>query len=172
MSRTRVPPPPAGADAAAYGVLAHQPELLRDFQRLYGTLWSHGRLDHPTKEVARIRNARAVGCRYCRNVRFAGAREQGLDEDAVALIDDGWERSPLSARHKLAIAWTDAFLGAPASVDPDLRERMLREFSPAEIVELTAGLALFLGFAKIAVALGQQPDAMPITVLPTPDRPA
>ena len=49
---------------------------------------------------------------------------------------------------------------------------MLREFSPQEIVELTAGLALFLGFAKIAVALGQQPDAMPVTVVPTPDRPA
>lgn len=172
MSRTRVPPAPAGADAAAYGVLAHQPELLHDFQRLYGTLWTHGRLDHPTKEVARIRNARTVGCSYCRNVRFAGAREQGLDEDAVALVDDGWERSPLGARHKLAIAWTDAFLGAPAAVDADLRARMLREFTPAEIVELTAGLALFQGFAKIAVALGQQPDAMPVTVVPTPDRPA
>ena len=168
----RVPPPPAGPDAATHGVLAHQPELLRAFQRLYGTLWSHGRVDHATKEVARIRNARSVGCRYCRNVRFAGARAEGLAEDDVALIDDGWERSALTARHKLAIAWADAFRNAPGDVDPDLRARMLREFSPQEIVELTAGLALFLGFAKIAVALGQQPDAMPVTIVPTPDRPA
>ena len=167
----RVPPPPAGPDAATHGVLAHQPELLRAFQRLYGTLWSHGRVDHATKEVARIRNARSVGCRYCRNVRFAGARAQGLAEDDVALIDDGWERSTLTGRHKLAIAWADAFRNEPGRVDPDLRARMLREFSPQEIVELTAGLALFLGFAKIAVALGQQPEAMPVTVIPTPTRP-
>jgi AhpD family alkylhydroperoxidase len=142
------------------------------FQRLYGTLWSHGCVDHPTKEVARIRNARMVGCRYCRNIRFAAARAHGLDEDAVTLIDAGWERSLLSARHKLVIAWTDAFLADPGAVDPELRERMLREFTAEEIVELTAGLALFLGFAKIAVALGQQPHAMPVTVIPTPDRPA
>lgn len=164
-------PPPTGPDAATHGVLAHQPELLRAFRRLYGTLWSHGRVDHATKEVARIRNARSVGCRYCRNVRFAGARAQGLDEDDVALIDDGWERSTLTGRHKLAIAWADAFRREPGHVDADLRARMLREFSPEEIVELTAGLALFLGFAKIAVALGQQPDAMPVTVVPTPERP-
>jgi AhpD family alkylhydroperoxidase len=167
----RVPPPPAGPDAATHGVLAHHPELLRAFRRLYGTLWSHGRVDQATKEVARIRNARSVGCRYCRNVRFAGARAQGLDEDDVALIDNGWEHSPLSDRHKLVIAWADAFRNDPRRVEPELRARMLREFSPEEIVELTAGLALFLGFAKIAVALGQQPDAMPVTVIPTPDRP-
>jgi len=165
---TRVPPPP---DGAAYGVLAHQPALLRAFQRLYGTLWSHGVLDAATKEVARIRNARTIGCRYCRNVRLAAAREQGLAEEDVGLVTEGWESSALRERHKLAIRWTDVFLGDPAALDAGLRERMLREFTPAELVELSAGLALFLGFAKIAVALGQQPEAMPVTMLPTPDRP-
>lgn len=169
-SRGRVPPPD-GPDAAAYGVLAHQPELLRAFQRLYGTLWSHGVLDAPTKEVARIRNARTIDCRYCRNVRFAAARQQGLDEQDVDLVTDGWEGTALRARHKLAIRWTDAFLGDPGAVEAGLRDHMLREFTPEEVVELTAGLALFAGFAKIAVALGQQPDAMPVTVLPTPARP-
>ena len=128
-------------------------------------------LDQATKEVARIRNARTVGCRYCRNVRFAGARAEGLDEEAVALVDAGFEGSRLSERHKLAIRWTDAFLQDPAHVDPGLRDAMLREFRPDELVELTVGLALFQGFAKIAVALGQQPDAMPVTVIPSPDPP-
>jgi hypothetical protein len=30
-------------------------------------------------------------------------------------------------------------------------------------------VALFMGFSKIAVALGQAPQNMPVTVLPTPD---
>lgn len=141
------------------------------FRQLYGTLWSHAVLDQPTKEVARIRNARTVDCRYCRNVRFAGAWAEGLAEADVALVADGYEGSGLSDRHKLAIRWTDAFLGdAGAAAADDLRAAMLREFTPEEIVELTAGLALFQGFAKIAVALGEQPGSMLVTVIPTPDR--
>jgi alkylhydroperoxidase family enzyme len=60
----RVPPPPPGPDAAAGGVLAHQPELLHAFLRLYGTLWSRGVLDPVTKEVVRLRNARITDCGY------------------------------------------------------------------------------------------------------------
>jgi hypothetical protein len=32
------------------------------FWKLYGEFWSHGALDHRTKEVARIRNARVTNC--------------------------------------------------------------------------------------------------------------
>ena len=67
----------------------------------------------PTKEVARLRNARITGCRYCRNVRFAAAREDGLSEDLVAQIDDGFEQSALSERHKAVIRYADVFLSDP-----------------------------------------------------------
>ena len=40
----------------------YQSELFTAFNRLYGTLWSLGLVDQPTKEVARIRNARIVDC--------------------------------------------------------------------------------------------------------------
>jgi AhpD family alkylhydroperoxidase len=165
----RVPP---AADAAQGGVLAHQPALLHAFQQLYGTLWSDGIVDLPTKEVVRLRNARTTGCNYCRNVRFAGARAAGLDEARVSMIADGFATSELSERHKTAIRWTDAFLHDPGAVPAELREAMRRTFTPAEIVELTVGAALFMGFSKIAIVLGQEPQAMPTTVIPTPTRPA
>ena len=166
----RVPPPSAAPseDPALRGPLGHQPELWRLFQRLYGTLWSRGVLDHATKEVARLRNARITGCGYCRNVRFEGARREGLTEALVEQIADGFEESTLSARHKLVIRYTDAFLADPAGIGTELPDAMRREFTPAEIVELTAGLALFMGFSKIAVVLGTAPESMPVTVIPTP----
>ena len=40
----------------------HQPELFAAFNRFYGTLWTEGTLDQPTKEVGRIRNARVNDC--------------------------------------------------------------------------------------------------------------
>lgn len=150
-------------------MLAHQPELLRAFLRLYGTLWSAGVVDHPTKEVARLRNARITNCNYCKNVRFAAARRDGLTEDAVAMINDDFEDSALSERHKAVIRYADVFLVDPSRLTEELRAEMRRHFTPAEIVELTAGLALFMGFSKIAVVLGQEPKTMPTTVVPTPD---
>jgi len=63
MNAPRVRPPPnPGRDAISGSALGHQPESLVAFMKLYGTLWSHGILDHPTKEIARIRNARTVDC--------------------------------------------------------------------------------------------------------------
>ncbi len=65
MSTTpRVPSAVPGQSAAFRTVFAHQPELLGAFHELYGTLWSHGVLDHATKEIARLRNARITDCGF------------------------------------------------------------------------------------------------------------
>jgi alkylhydroperoxidase family enzyme len=69
------------------------------------------------------------------------------------------------------LAWTDAFLAPEPQADEALRRQMLATFTPAEIVELTAGLALFMGFSKIALSLGGVPDNLPLMVQPTPDVP-
>ena len=86
-------------------------------------------------------------------------------------IQDGWQTSALTPRQKAVLAFTDAFLSPEPSADDALRREMLAHFTPAEIVELTAGLALFMGFSKIALALGGVPDNLPVNVQPTPDWP-
>ena len=80
----------------------HQPPLWEAFNRYYGTLWSDGVVDDPTKEVGRLRNARVTGCGICKNLRFETAREQGLEEEHVDLIDDAYADSTLPPRWKLA----------------------------------------------------------------------
>jgi AhpD family alkylhydroperoxidase len=151
-------------------VLAEQPEAMNAFWRLYGLLWSHGTVDHTVKEVARLRNARVTGCAYCRNVRFSIARDEGLTEDRVALITDEFERSALTEQEKTVIRFVDTFLTDPGGLSDPQRRALLEHFTPGQLVELTAGVALFMGFSKIAVALGPPPD-MPTLVIPTPDWP-
>jgi alkylhydroperoxidase family enzyme len=156
-------------DDPARGFSAAQPTVFASFERLYGVLWSAGVVDHPSKEVARLRNARVTGCKFCRNVRFAQARSDGLTEDLVDLLDDDYETSSLSDAHKAVLALTDAFLTDPGAPLADaLRLALVDHYGPAGTVELTAGLALFMGFSKIAVALGAFPDDFPIMVIPTP----
>jgi AhpD family alkylhydroperoxidase len=161
----------ADDDAISGSVLAEQPEALMRFLELYGTLWSHGRLPQSVKEVARLRNARVTDCAYCRSVRFAGAVDEGLTEDRVAHIDDDYASAEeLTEREKVAIRFTDHFLRGPGALTDSDRTELLEHFDPGELVELAAGVALFMGFSKIAVALGPPPE-MPTTVVPTPDWP-
>jgi len=162
-------PADADPDDPARGFSAAQPDLFASFERLYAVLWSGGVVDHPSKEVARLRNARVTGCRFCRNVRFARARRDGLTEDVVDLVADGYETTALTGAHKAVIGLTDAFLGDPrAGLDVTTRDQLLTHYGSAGTVELTAGLAFFMGFSKIAVALGAFPDDFPTTVIPTP----
>ena len=41
-----------------------RPELDERFRTLYGTMWTEGVVDHPTKELVRIRNARVTDCGF------------------------------------------------------------------------------------------------------------
>lgn len=166
--------PVVGADGTdpddpARGFSAAQPDLFASFERLYAVLWSAGVVDHPSKEVARLRNARVTGCKFCRNVRFDQARRDGLTEDMVDLLADGYETTALPDAHKAVLALTDTFLVDPRTgPDSTARDALLTHYGAAGTVELTCGLALFMGFSKIAVALGAFPDDFPTMVIPTP----
>jgi alkylhydroperoxidase family enzyme len=96
-------------------------------------------------------------------VRFAVAKNEGFDEQRVRDIgasdfDDG----SLDETDRLLLRYADCFLTHPASPEADLLERMKERFSDEQIVEMTAALALFSGFSKIAIALGPIPDNLPV----------
>ena len=159
----RIGPPEGGAS-----FFDHTPELFATFEAFYGELWQSPVLDQATKEVARLRNARVTGCGICRNLRFAGAVEQGLTEDFVEQIQDGYAESDLPDRWKLALRLADVVIGPrPGELDETLRKELLEEFSPAEIVELVLTTAIAQGMSKGAVAWGPAPD-IPLMVVPTP----
>ena len=103
-----------------------------------------------------------------KSILIADDSEYFRREFSAILIEDGFEASALDARSKLVIRYADVFLKNPGGLTDDLRAEMRREFSPEQIVELTAGLALFMGFSKIAVAIGGMPESLPTMVMPTP----
>ena len=84
-------------------------------------------------------------------------------------IEVGFEETALPERFKLAIRYADALIHDPVSVagDSALRNQLLAEFDPAEIVELTLTITMAMGFSKIAIAWGPPPP-MPVLEVPTP----
>ena len=88
------------------------------------------------------------------------AREQGLTEDQVTEIEDGYEESDLSSRDKAAIALTDAIIGDPRQVTPEVQARLREHFSDPEIVEMALGVGLFMSLSKVLITLGMEPEEM------------
>ncbi len=150
-------------------VLAHQPAIAASFFALYGRFWGSDVLAARIKEVARMRNARVTECGFCRNVRFDKAVAQGLGEEVVDDITDGYESSArLTDAEKAALKFTDALIHDPDLLTGDARAGLQRHLSPAQIAELGLGVTLFLALAKALITMGLEPEVMDRTVLPTP----
>ncbi len=74
----------------------------------------------------------------------------------------------MSNRLKLALQFADAFLGASGPPPTDVQAALLAEFTEAELVEMSIGLALFHGVSKMLIALGCEPEQMDLTESRTP----
>ncbi len=126
-----------GESAHFASVLAHQPEIAASFFALYGRFWGSNVLAARIKEVARMRNARVTECGFCRNVRFDTAVAQGLGEDVVDHITDGYQASDkLTPAEKASLTFTDALIHDPELLTGDARAALLRHLTPAQIAEL------------------------------------
>ena len=150
-------------------VLAHQPAIAESFFALYGRFWGSDVLAARIKEVARMRNARVTECGFCRNVRFDKAVAQGLGEEVVDDITDGYETSArLTDTEKAVLKFTDALIHDPELLNCDAKTALQRHLTPAQIAELGLGVTLFLALAKALITMGLEPEVMDRTVLPTP----
>lgn len=141
--------------------LAFVPETLQHYLLLNTAIWDEGPLSAADVELARLRNARHVGCVFCKAVRYDVAIEAGLDEARVNMINDEFMSSQLSHREKLILQFADLYLLAPAPPSPQLQQAMEQEFSEAERTHLALVMAYFNGFSRCAVALGGMPDELP-----------
>jgi hypothetical protein len=86
----------------------------------------------------------------------------------VAQIDEGYPESKLAQGEIVALELTDALVGRDVDVPERLRARLLSQFRSDEIVEMALGVAILHALSKALIALGLEPEVMPVTVLPTP----
>ena len=59
-------------------------------------------------------------------------------------------------------------LAGGSAPSPDLEARLRAHFNEAQIVELTYAMGSFIGYSKQIIALGFEPEAMDVTVVPVP----
>ena len=101
-------------------------------------------------------------------MRFSGARAEGLGEDEVAQIVDGYEGSSLPARERAALRLADAIVATPRPLDPEDHAALRSHWSEGQAAELALGIGLFHALSKALIVLGLEPPGMKLTELPSP----
>lgn len=121
---------------------AHVPAVLKTFTDAWMQTFVDGVVEHDLKELCRVYVTKTVKCGYCSAQRSVDA---GVDE---AFYDDllMFETSDrYSERQKAALAYTDAIVWDAGLATDEVWERLHREFTPPELVELGFFIALTSG---------------------------
>lgn len=137
-SREGTPRPESSA------IRAHVPACFWSFANSWQEIFRSGVCDHRIKELCRVYISRSVNCEYCGNQRSVQAAASGLAE---AKYDDllNFESSGrFTEREKAALAYAEAIAWRLPD-DDALWDRLHREFSEPELVELGCFIALTFG---------------------------
>ena len=169
-SKSRVTVTPASKTGhvirdSAFGLAA---DLLDPVVRLTHVNWAANSVNPGLIEMLRLRNARTVNCVICKSTRYEEARRDGMTEEKLAQVADGYLESNLDRREKLALEFADAYLRDPNIASPELMARLCEEFSRRQIGDMAIALATFNAMSRCAVSLGGMPDDMPVFTMSVP----
>jgi AhpD family alkylhydroperoxidase len=145
-----------GATALEQGmtrVLAHSPAVAKAVIVFGGTLFQSTALPRRLIELVRLRVAFHNQCRSCMAVRYQSAIDDGFTENLVCSLEKPLEAPDLTDREKAAVAYADISSIDHFSINDQTYANLRRYFSEAEIVELAAFIAYFIGFGRFAAGM-------------------
>jgi alkylhydroperoxidase family enzyme len=126
-------------------IRAHVPACFWFFADSWQNIFRNGVLDHSIKELCRLYVSRSVTCEYCGNQRSVKASKSGalIEEHVLDLLN--FEKSAkYDERQKAALAYAEAVVWRLDTNDA-FWDRMHREFTEPELVELGCMIGLTLG---------------------------
>lgn len=166
-------PEHADGSGALDRIFGLRPDLYEPFLAFYSTFWTHRLLDPVVLELCRLRVAHLLGCKSETRVRYQPALDAGLTEDQVSALPQ-WPTSPLfSDAHRAALAFAEQFVIDVEGIGSELRDAVADHFEVAGLVALCEVLALFDGFCRFRIVLGEGDDpgeAIVVIPGPAPDR--
>ena len=155
--------------------LANSPEILTSYLPFLRAVAGAGQLDQRTKELAAVQVALENHCLYTASHRCASAQRQGISSAELEALASG-DLSPFAPHERLAVGIAQSmsrsptllkFDEAPQLVNQDVLRSAQETFSPAALLELILGIAVWNGLARFHRAMGLELDmpAPPAAVL-------
>lgn len=108
--------------------------------------------------MIKLRASQINGCAYCLDMHWKDARAIGETEQRLYMLD-AWRESPFySDRERAALAWTEALtLVGEGHVPDNVYDEARKNFSEAELVNLTLAVVAINGWNRISIAFRNTP---------------
>ncbi len=115
-------------------------------------------LEAPLLELVRLRASQMNGCAYCIDLHTKDARAAGESEQRLYALS-AWRETPFfTNRERAGLEWTESVTDVGGSHVPDgVYQRVRREFTDTEMVNLTMAIVAINGWNRIAVAMRMVP---------------
>jgi len=137
--------------------LGRRPQLLTAVAAHEVALVTSARVDARLKALAGIKAAALVNCEFCLDIGSAFSRAEGLTESQLQALSSFRGSEEFDETEKLVLELAEAMTRTPTHVNEDLRQALLDQFSPAQLVELAAAIAWENHRARLNQALGIRP---------------
>jgi AhpD family alkylhydroperoxidase len=136
MARRRL-----GRVPAPLGIMAYHRAILAAVAAFELALERAHAVDLRLKELALIKVASLVGCRFCIDIGSALAHSHGVSEAQLRALPVYDSSSVFTALERRVLDYAVQMTDTPSKPDPELFRALQRELGVAGLVELTAAIA-------------------------------
>jgi AhpD family alkylhydroperoxidase len=148
-----------GSDSSFIRILSYRSDLVPAFFDFYLRMRGNGLLTAKVKELARLRIARLNTCKYWLGSLSALAKQQGITDQHIAELETRppglFTNQELAALDLAEALWNNA---GQAGVNKELMERLHKEFTDGQLVELVWAIGQYIGLGKMVAFLGLERD--------------
>ncbi|MDP8938274.1 MAG: carboxymuconolactone decarboxylase family protein [Actinomycetota bacterium] len=131
-----------GTVLAPARVMAHQPRVLKAYLDYERGAQKWGRVDPALKHLAVMAAAATVGCSWCMDFSYWASGDRGVPPEKARALPRWREAECFSELERLVIEYAEKMSSTPVMVDEALSERLSQHLDDAQLVELTAAIAL------------------------------
>jgi len=134
--------------------LAHQPAVLRAYTRLELSALRWRRADRQLKDLAVGAAAVQIGCSWCMDFGQWELRSHGVAAEKIRAVPGWRESGAFTELERLVMEYAEAMTATPPRVTDELTARLLAHLDEAQLVEITAMIALENLRSRINTAFG------------------
>jgi alkylhydroperoxidase family enzyme len=131
-----------GRETAIAGVMAHTPANLLGYGALEFAYERSHRAPERIKALAATKAATTVGCAFCIDIASAISRDAGVSEDQLRDFHVYRDSPAFSEDEKLAMEYAEAMTQQSVVIPEELTARLRARFDEAQLVDLTAAIAI------------------------------
>lgn len=137
-------------------IAANHPEIFQAYISYEAAFAGASRVDRKLKELAMLKVAAIVGCRFCIDLGSAKAKQAGISEDQMRALFSHRESSVFSKNERLVLDVAEKMTRTPANVTDALFSELQTSFDSIQIIEILSTIAWENYRSRLNHALGIQ----------------